>query len=197
MAEQQLQEKLKEVKAKIKANSKDAHFADALISELVSLQKQADIEPTEIFIPVADVEKSHDFGPAKLSKVKGGKYIFEAKGGMWTIVDIRMQSLYGVCEHIFENYENPNEDKEIQEMEESLRNAMIYSFQTPILCSLDQQMLFEVMAQAIKSFNEYAVRIMPQTATPETEEDVKKNIEFDSVQKAIEAAVNAPIPDVD
>ena len=30
-----------------------------------------------------------------------------------------------------------------------------------------------------------------------TEEDVKKNIEFDSVQKAIEAAVNAPIPDVD
>ena len=33
--EEQLQQKLKEVKAKIKTNSKDAHFADALIDELV------------------------------------------------------------------------------------------------------------------------------------------------------------------
>ena len=39
----QLQQKLKEVKAKIKTNSKDAHFAEALIDELVGLQKQADI----------------------------------------------------------------------------------------------------------------------------------------------------------
>ena len=55
----QLQQKLKEVKAKIKTNSKDAHFAEALIDELVGLQKQADIEPVELIVPSAEVEHTY------------------------------------------------------------------------------------------------------------------------------------------
>ena len=55
----QLQQKLKEVKAKIKTNSKDAHFAEALIEELVGLQKQADIEPVELIVPSAEVEHTY------------------------------------------------------------------------------------------------------------------------------------------
>ena len=44
--EEQIQLKLKEVKNKIVTNSKDVHFANSLIEELVSLQKQADVVPT-------------------------------------------------------------------------------------------------------------------------------------------------------
>lgn len=195
--EEQLKSKLKECKAKIVANSKDAHFANALIDELIGLQKQADIEPTEIHIALSDVEKSYDFDSVKLSKTKTGKYIFEAKGGMWTIVDMRMQSLYGACEHICEYLDSPSEDKETDELEQSLRDAMMYAFQTPILCSLDQRMLYDLMAKMLETFNAYATELMPKEPATETEADIKANIEFEQERKAVEELVNAPIPEID
>lgn len=195
--EKQLQEKLQEVKNKIIANSKDAHFAKSLIDALVALQKQASIEPTEIFIPTADIEKSYDFETTKLSKTRTGQFIFEAKGGMYTVVEMRMRSLYELCEHIVEYLDNPSNDTELNDMESSLRDATLYSFQTPILCSLDQRMLYEVIAKMIESFNEYATELVTQDLKPETEKDIKDNIEFDNSMKAVNEIINAPIPDTD
>lgn len=195
--EKQLHQKLKEVKNKIVANSKDAHFAESLISELVGLQKQTDIEPTEVIIPLADIEKSYDFETTKLSKTRTGKFVFEAKGGMYTIVEMRMRSLYELCEHIFEYLENPSDDKELDDMEGALRDATLYSLQTPILCSLDQRMLYEVTTKMIESFSEYATGIASQDLKPETEEDIKANNEFIDSAKAVGEIVNTPIPDID
>lgn len=197
MAEQQLQEKLKEVKAKIVANSKDAHFANGLIDELIGLQKQADIEPTEIHIAISDVEKSYDFDAVKLTKTKVGKFIFEAKGGMWTIVDMRMQSLYGACEHICEYLDNPSNDKDTDTLEQTFRDAMMYAFQTPILCSLDQRMLYDMMSQMLESFREYAEELTPKEATPETEEDIKANIDFERSGEVLEDIINTHVPNVE
>lgn len=197
MAEQQLQEKLREAKAKIVSNSKDAHFAQSLIEELVGLQKQADIEPTEIFIPLTDIEKSYDLGAVKISKVKSGKYIFEAKGGMWTIVDMRMKGLYGSCEYLCGHLDHPSEDDEQRALNQTLCEAMLYAFQAPIFCALDQRILLEVTTKLVALFGQLAEELMPKIATPETEEDVKKNIAFENVNKAVDKIVNTPIPDTE
>lgn len=195
--EEQLQSKLKEAKAKIVANSKDAHFAKSLIDELVGLQKQADIEPTEIHIALSDVEKSYDFDAVKLTKTKVGKFIFEAKGGMWTIVDMRMQALYGALQHICDYLDNPTTDKDADALEQTFRDATMYAFQTPILCSLDQRMLYDVIAKMLESFREYSEELMPKQATPETEDDIKANIELENQSKAFLDMANAPIPDIE
>lgn len=94
MAEQQLQEKLKAVKAKIVANSKDAHFAESLIDELVSLQKQADIEPVELIVPCAEVERKHQIDDVtSLTKTLRG-YLYKHGETSYVYVPFGPNQLY-------------------------------------------------------------------------------------------------------
>lgn len=195
---EQLQEKLKKVKAEIISNSKDAHFAQSLIDELMNLQSQASVETTEIYIRSADIVKAHDFGPTKLSKLRNGKFLFEAKGGLHTVVDMRMMPLYTTCSHIFDYIDNPSEDNDVDEMEQALRDATIYAFQAPILCSLDQGILYDVIAAMVRSFRERAERIIANASSsvkPETEADVESNIAFEHFSSAIETITDASIND--
>lgn len=184
--EEQIQQKLKEVKNKIVTNSKDAHFANSLIEELVSLQKQADVVPTEIFIPVSDIEKSHDFGATKLSKTVNGKFIFEAKGGLYTIVDIRLQSLYTLCQSIFDAMNNPPEDETLRDISKDYATAVSYIFQAPIFCSLNDNVLLDVATALLQSFQKNVQSVLAKDLQPEKESDVAANIVLDNAAKVLE-----------
>lgn len=189
--EEQIQQKLKEVKSKIISNSKDAHFATSLIDELVGLQKQADVIPTEVFIPVSDIEKTHDFGATKLSKTINGKFVFEAKGGLYTIVDMRLQSLYTLCQSIFESIDNPPEDEVLKDISKDYATAISYIFQAPIFCSLDDNVLFDVATTLLQSFQKNVQSVLEKDLQPETEADIEANIAFDNAAKVLEDSSKA------
>lgn len=89
-----LKKKLDVTKAKIKANSKDAHFADALIDELLSIKGQLAIEPTLVHIPMSDVAKSIKSDTYEMAITKRGDAVYHTYGGYTIIADgARMHSL--------------------------------------------------------------------------------------------------------
>lgn len=190
--EKELNKKLSDARAKIIANSKDAHFAEKLIEEFVSLQRQKDVETVELIVPTAEVIGERDMDSIRLVKTQRG-FLFEAKGGMSTFVHLRMTSLYEALDALYGLLEK----KELDENEEAFVNASFYILQAPIFCSLDQSLLYGVAANMLNLFNEYTSAVLDSMPKSETKEDIEKNIEWEKDNAVAEQLVNAQIPPMD
>lgn len=94
MEKQEIKKKMNEVVAKIKVNSKDQHYADALIDTLLSLKGQYDIEPTLVHIPSDDVVSKMEGETFRICLCKNGEAIYHMKGGMDIVVQPKANSLY-------------------------------------------------------------------------------------------------------
>ena len=77
----ELKKKIDEIKAQIKANSKDAHFADTLTNELLSLKGQLDVEPLELNVG----KRIDDFSGNAFEIVKTDRGIMYHEFGGYTI----------------------------------------------------------------------------------------------------------------
>lgn len=193
MAEQQLQEKLKEVKAKIKANSKDAHFADALIEELVGLQKQADIEPVELIVPCAEVEQTYQIDDATtLVKTPKG-YLYKHGNLTYIWIPFGLNTLWRTMNDLAELL-GKSERTEEEEIMISMVNRML---QWHTVAFTDAESLIDSAQASIKILNDAMERCKGRISPKETQEDIKANTEFAEASKAVEDIANEPIPDID
>ena len=77
----ELKKKIDEIKAQIKANSKDAHFADTLTNELLSLKGQLDVEPLELNVG----KRIDDFSGNAFEIVKTDRGIMYHEFGGYTL----------------------------------------------------------------------------------------------------------------
>lgn len=102
MDKKELKGKLDEVVAKIKVNSKDKHYADALVKELLSVKGQLDIEPTLIHLPVDDVVKKMESETFRIALLKSGEVVYHLKGGMDIVVQPKANSLYTFLSNMIE-----------------------------------------------------------------------------------------------
>lgn len=193
MAEQQLQEKLKEVKAKIKANSKDAHFAEALIDELVGLQKQADIEPVELIVPCAEVEKTYQIDDVT-TLVKTPKGYLYKHGNLTAIwVPFGVNTLWQTMTE-FDGLLGKDERTEEEDIVISMVNRML---QWHTVAFMDAESLIDSAQASVKILNDAMERCKERINSKETQEDIKANTEFADASKAIENIANEPIPNVE
>lgn len=193
MAEQQLQEKLKEVKAKIKANSKDAHFAEALIDELVGLQKQADIEPVELIVPCAEVEQTYRIDDVTtLVKTPKG-YLYKHGNLTYIWIPFGLNTLWQRINE-FSEYLVKEERTEEEDIMISMVNRML---QWHTVAFLDPDSLIDSANASVNILNAAIKRYEDRVNSKETQEDIKKNTEFAEASKAIEDIANEPIPNVD
>ena len=193
MAEQQLQEKLKEAKAKIKANSKDAHSADALIEELVSLQKQADIEPVELIIPTAEVEHTRhiDDVTTLVKTVRGFLYKHGNTSYVW--VPFGLNTLYSTMCEVDELL-----GKEKLTDEEGIIISMFNRMlQWHTIAFYDAETLIDSAKTSVKILADAVTRYESRIDPKENEEDIKANTGFENASKAVYEVANAPIPDID
>lgn len=94
MGKAELKKQMNEVVAKIKVNSKDAHYADKLVDMLLSLKGQLDIEPTLIHIPSDDIVEKLESETFRLALCKSGDVVYHLKGGMDIVVQPKAESLY-------------------------------------------------------------------------------------------------------
>lgn len=102
----------KELCTQIKSLCSDAKFADELIKKLINTQKQLDIEPTLVHIPVSSVIKTYDYGHFKIDDTKDG-IIFSSTGYKMIVRPIQ-QSLYGQLKALLiwkEQYDTFNEEQ--------------------------------------------------------------------------------------
>jgi hypothetical protein len=91
---QKLNKKIKEVINQIKTNSKDQHYANTLINELMSLKGQLDIEPTLIHLPLDEVVSKIEGENFRICVCKGGEAVYHMKGGVDIVVQPSANSLY-------------------------------------------------------------------------------------------------------
>lgn len=193
MAEPQLQEKLKAAKAKIIANSKDAHFAESLISELIGLQKQADVEAVELIVPCAEVERKHRIDDVtSLAKATRG-YLYKHGETSYVYVPFGSNTLFSAMEQFDELLSKPSRTEE-----EDLLIVMIQrmlQWHTVAFC--DEESLIESATAAVKILEGVVERYNISVSIPETETDIKANAEFEQERKAVDELTNAPIPDIE
>ena len=179
----QLQQKLKEVKAKIKTNSKDAHFADALIDELVGLQKQADVEPVELIVPCAEVEHAYQIDDVT-TLVKTPKcYLYKHGGLSYIWVPFGLNTLWQTMNELDEIL-----GKEERTEEEDVTIAMINRMmQWHTVAFYDAETLIDSANASVKILNDTLARYKERISTKETEGDIKSNVEFSNASDAIDS----------
>lgn len=185
MDKETLKQRLDEVKAKIKVNSKDAHFADMLIDELLSLKGQLGIEPTIVHIPTADVVKSLKGETFEMSVTKKGDAIYHVYGGYTLIADgARMRSLAGTIADYVANQDLVRDlDENERELYDLDMSATAYVLNIPMMAFSDQDLKFDLaskMVEWLRKTYEDAMSKPLQEETPEldaTFEDAAKAIE--------------------
>jgi len=175
--------KLNEVKSQIKANSKDAHFADTLIKELLSLKGQKDQQPMYLCVPESEVVKTYDFDSFSISNCKGG-ILFHTKGGYNVYTTPRVKVLYEHLELLLsmkENYETLTEEG--RKSYDNLFLTINAVLMAPIMAPITAQGLVDTANAIIEIFDREAKTLANQ---PLMDDDALANAEFDNMISATE-----------
>jgi hypothetical protein len=193
------EQEINEVKAQLISISKDAKFATTLVDKLIELQKWSDLNSVEVCVSTKSVTDEIDFGATKIQRTAQG-FLFTAKGGVQTLVSWKYQSICGMLQALFDQRDNPTEDEEERKVRDAFAAAIQYVFQAPIFASLDQESLYVIAANILKTFNDKATKKIAETeVSEETEEDVKANIAEAEQLAAVKEVIDegTKLPDYD
>lgn len=185
MDKETLKTKLDEVKAKIKVNSKDAHFADMLVEELLSLKGQLGIEPTLVHIPTADIVSSLKGKTFEMSVTKHGDAIYHVYGGYTIVADgARMKSLaHAIADYVVNDDLAKNLDDSEREMYELDMSATAHVLNIPMMAFADRDLKFELASKIINWMRSKYDEALEQPLQDETPE---QNATFEAATKALE-----------
>lgn len=93
MEKKEIKAKIDDIKAQIKANSKDAHFAEKLIGDLLSLKGQYEHQPTMVNVAMDDIIGTLEGNTFTIYKTKSGDTGFHLKAGYDIVVRPTVESL--------------------------------------------------------------------------------------------------------
>lgn len=176
MEKSELKQKLEETKLKIKTNSKDAHFADILIAEMLDIDaklKKADIENSII---LGDIEKEYDGGNFKITAFRDGSIMYHTTGGYTVIGDYRLVGLNTVLRDFIDKMSDTSWANTVnRENTELDLSANTYILNIPMFAFSDAQLKFELATKVIEYLNN-----LYKTATEAepTEENIEDNKVF-------------------
>lgn len=153
----------------IKINSKDAHFADKLISELLSVKGQLMVEPTEL-----DCGKKIDEWEGdtfRITRTSRG-VLYHEKGGFNIFVTPGYGALYDVLSDLVVNKDKYEElhGEEREDFELTL-TAIGYCVSIPKFVFSDAAFTYEVAALVVKFINEQYEKLMNEPLQEETAEE--------------------------
>lgn len=185
MDKKELNKKLNDVKKKIKANSKDVHFAEALIDEALSLKGQLGIEPTIVHIPTEDVVQTLKGDTFEMSVTKHGDAIYHVYGGYTLIADgQRMRSLANtIADYIINQDLVKDLDDKEKELYDLDLSATAYVLNIPMIAFSDADLKYDLASKIVTWLRETYEKAMEQPLQEETRE---QDVAFESAAKAIE-----------
>ena len=168
---------------RIKTNSKDAHYAQTLVDELLSIKGQMDVEPMLYSVPVKDVIKEYDYGNFSIVLCKSC-IVWHHKGGFDFRVEPRMKALYEYVSDICKMKDNYDE---LSDDEKTAYNGMLFGMslvaQLPMFVCVDEELFFDVVnvvMDGLKRMDSYVNNADVQDETPE------ENAEFEIKMQAAE-----------
>ena len=178
---QELKKKLDEVKAQLKTNSKDTHFADTLISELLSLKGQIDVEPLELNVG----KKIVDFKGEAFEIVKTDRGIMYHEYGGYTIYTTENNNaLYTTLADYVDNkdiYDKlEGDEKEVHELNLS---TIAFCLTVPKFAFNDVEFTYEMAEKVIKYLSKTYEEAMNAELQKET---IEEDTEFKNATLALE-----------
>ena len=186
-----IQKKLLEKTKQLTAISKDPHFAESLIEEILSLKAQMCVEATELYVREKDVIEVLDFDSVCFKVCTTG-ILFHAKSGYTTWIEPRCRALFGEIVEMLKakkeilaltEEERKNFDAEELDMREQFFNAWVHTLEMPVAASVSPKILFDTATAFLKSFREETDRMLKQ---PLHEENVQDLIDNANAQQAEE-----------
>ena len=184
-----IQKKLLEKTKQLTAISKDPHFAESLIEDILNLKAQMCVEATELYVREKDVIEVLDFDSVCFKICTTG-ILFHAKSGYTTWIEPRCRALFGEIVEMLKSKkeilalseeERKKFDAEELDMREQFFNAWVHTLEMPVAASVSPKILFETATAFLKSFREETDRMLKQ---PLHEENVQDLIDNSNVQQA-------------
>lgn len=194
MEKESRKERIESLKNQIATNSKDNGWAKRMLDELLSLQRQEDVEPMELCVPVAEVKDTADADSFKVIKTIRG-YLFQTRGGaLSTFVEAK----YGTVCSMLDTLMNLVKSKEHEEYEQYYIDCISYVMQAPIFAAMglslpiygkpaEHDSLFNIGTTILKEFGRFSKKHFTDAEpSAETEEDIKNNMVAENAADAIE-----------
>ena len=166
MEKEELKKKLKEAKAQIIAQSKDAHYTKQLISKILSYKGQLGIEAASVFVP-ADIESEikqsayHIFRTNSYVMVDKegkdinmlGQIVFKVRG-LAIVIDPILNAYYFPFKTLLDAHDHFEElDEDMKKNYQILLDHTIIMCQAITLVFSDTKLLEEVLNPIIKYLN--------------------------------------------
>lgn len=176
-----LKERLDDLVKQIKVNSKDAHFADKLIGDLLSVKGQMGVEPIAL-----DCGKEVDEWRGETFRItltdKG--VLYHEYGGYSVFVTPNNTALYDVLADLVENKEEYAElEGEKKENFESLLAIIAYNVSLPRIAFMDKDFPQEIALKTIEFLRKMYDDLMNKELQDETP---KEDAEFKEATLALE-----------
>lgn len=169
-----MKQRLEETKAKLKANSKDAHFADSLISDLLSIKGQLSHEPTLVHIAEDDITDRFDGAHFEMCITKDGTAVYRTRGGYTIVADYGLTSLNQTIRAFISLSKNEVKLSD-DEMEAVLLDldANAHVLNIPMLAFSDIDFKFELAKMVINFLRDTYDKTMNAPLQDETPEENK------------------------
>lgn len=184
----ELREKLNELKSQIKANAKDAHWAENALREYESLVGQLKHEPV-----VLDCGKEVDEWAGetfRITKTTTG-ILFHTYGGYSVFCTPNITSLYETLNNYVEKKDEYEKlEGEARDNHELELSALSYCINLPSFVCSDANFLYDTAGHIITYLREMSESLLQMPLHEETEEDLKANQEYRDATLATKELVN-------
>ena len=189
-----IQNKLLEKTKQLTAISKDPHFAESLIEEILSIKAQMCVEATELYVREKDVIEVLDFDSVCFKVCTTG-ILFHAKSGYTTWIEPRCRSLFGEIVEMLKSKkeilalskeERKNFDAEELNMREQFFNAWVHTMEMPVAASISPKILFDTASAFLKSFREETDRMLNQPLNEENAQDLIDNANAQQAEEILD-----------
>lgn len=188
MGKKEIKSKIDEIKTQIKLNSKDAHFADKLLFDLLSLKGQYEHQPTMVHIPMDEVIDSIEGNTFTLYKTSSGMIGYHLPCGYDVIVSPAVKALHDELQWLIDSKETidglSEEDKDLYFFDFECATKLLT---LPMFAAVDYDFKIDTM----KLFLDYMLKAQDRLENMEfTPEDLEADNEFKTVMAALEEIKN-------
>jgi hypothetical protein len=185
MEKKEIKAKIDDIKAQIKANSKDAHFAEKLIGDLLSLKGQYEHQPTMVNVAMDDIIGTLEGNTFTIYKTKSGDTGFHLKAGYDIVVRPTVESLNkSLAEFVDYQKEMDSLSEEEREWYEQDLIATQFCLTIPMYAFADMDFKFKVA----NMFADYMLKVQTDLLdnVELQEETPEENKRFEVATKGLE-----------
>jgi hypothetical protein len=175
---EEIRKKIDEVKNLIKTNSKNAHHAEKLIDELLSLDREKRHEATLVHIPMDNVSKTFKGDTFELCYTKQGEAVYKTFGGYTIICSSMFNALNATIENAIDYLNGEIQEELTDEQKQLIEDditATSWVLNLPLHACSDLEFKYDLT----NKFIEFISKLQNKSQTDEPQEETyEKDAKF-------------------